>query len=46
MGIVSLIWLIILLSSMQPLIRQRVLLARRVAAINRLEGGEGAGSSP
>lgn len=46
MGIVSLIWLIILLSSMQPLIQQRVLLARRVAAIHRLEGGEGAGSSP
>jgi len=39
--IVSLIWLIFLLSSMQPLIQQRILLARRVAAINRLERKRG-----
>lgn len=41
MDIVSLIWLIILLSSMQPLIQQRMLLARRVAAIHRLERRRG-----
>lgn len=41
MDIVSLIWLIFLLSSMQPLIQQRILLARRVAAINRLERKRG-----
>lgn len=41
MDIVSLIWLIILISSMQPLIQQRILLARRVAAINRLEKKRG-----
>jgi ClpP class serine protease len=39
--IVSLIWLIFLLSTMQPLIQQRVLLARRVGAINRLERKRG-----
>lgn len=41
MDIVSLIWLIFLLSTMQPLIQQRILLARRVAAINRLEKKRG-----
>lgn len=41
MDIVSLIWLILLLSSMQPLIQQRMLLARRVAAIHRLERRRG-----
>ncbi len=41
MDLVSLIWLIILLSSFQPLLQQRILLARRVAAINRLERRRG-----
>ncbi|GIU99364.1 MAG: hypothetical protein KatS3mg014_0980 [Actinomycetota bacterium] len=41
MDIVSLIWLIILLSSFQPLLQQRILMARRVAAINRLERRRG-----
>jgi ClpP class serine protease len=35
--IVSIIWLIFLLSSIQPLLQQRVLLARRIAAIHHLE---------
>jgi ClpP class serine protease len=37
MDIASLIWLIFLLSSIQPLIQQRVLLMRRVSAIHQLE---------
>ncbi len=43
MDLVSLVWLIILLSSFQPLLQQRILLARRVAAINRLERRRGTG---
>jgi ClpP class serine protease len=35
--ITSIIWLIFLLSSIQPLLQQRILLMRRVAAIHQLE---------
>ncbi len=41
MDLLGLVWLIILLSSFQPLLQQRILLARRVAAINRLERRRG-----
>lgn len=37
LDITGIIWLIFLLSTIQPLMQQRILLARRVAAINRLE---------
>ena len=37
MDLTSIIWLIFLLSSIQPLLQQRMLLARRLTAIHRLE---------
>ena len=37
MDVTSIIWLIFLLSSIQPLLQQRMLLARRVSAIRSLE---------
>lgn len=37
MDLGGIVWLIVLLSTIQPLLQQRVLLARRIAAIRRLE---------
>ena len=37
MDLSGIVWLIFLLSTIQPLLQQRVLLARRIGAIRRLE---------
>jgi ClpP class serine protease len=41
LDITSIIWLIFLLSTIQPLLQQRVLLTRRLSAIHRLERSRG-----
>ena len=41
MDLLGLVWLIFLLSAIQPLLQQRVLMAKRVAAIRRLERKRG-----
>ena len=41
MDITSIIWLIFVLSTIQPLLQQRVLLTRRLSAIHRLERKRG-----
>jgi len=43
MDLIGIIWLVFLLSSIQPLLQQRVLLFRRVLALRRLENRRGRG---